>query len=109
MRLRRRLSPAAEVYLSSGTDEIGLRQNAALIRLSREEWRQFPEFLRDAEALIAAPDPPICGALRRDDGACCVDLPGHLEHDLDHLWVGGRDDLNLVNQAPAAPGRKEAR
>lgn len=33
----------------------------------------------------------------------CVELEGHEDCDLSHLWVGGRHDLNLCVAEPVSP------
>lgn len=39
---------------------------------------------------------PQCGQIRRDDDAVCVELEGHQDAGLEHLWVGGIDNLCLA-------------
>jgi hypothetical protein len=113
--LRRDLSPLTSATYEGGN--VVLREvdvdtgRPRVVTLHPEEWRALALFLVEVEAERAADeDEPMCGAIRLDDDAVCVELEGHLDAGLNHLWVGGVHNLCMAEPlrlALPAPERKE--
>jgi hypothetical protein len=97
--MRRDLSPLTSATLEGGN--VVLRQYDPLIDPDRElmvslrpeERRALVPFLAEVEAGQRADEEPQCGAIRSEDQAVCVELTGHEDAGLDHLWVGGIRNL----------------
>jgi hypothetical protein len=115
---RRDLSPLTSATLEAGNvvlrelDTSGPRNVTRAVTLQPEERRALAAFLAEVERRSLIEDEPQCGAIRRDDDAVCVELPGHLDAGHDHLWVGGVRNLCMATPMRLAlpkPERKEAR
>jgi hypothetical protein len=113
--LRRDLSPLTSASLEGGNvvlrelDTSGPQTVVRTVTLRPEERRALAVFLVEAEAAELDAEPQ-CGAIRCDDDAVCVELEGHLDAGLNHLWVGGVHNLCMAEPLRLAlpkPERKE--
>jgi hypothetical protein len=119
--LRCDLSPLTSASLEGGNvvlrevDPSGPETVIHTVSLRPEERRALAVFLAEIEAAERCPLPePQCGEIRPEDQAVCVEIEGHEDSGLDHLWVGGRHRLNLCEAEPIRlalprPERKEQR
>ncbi len=115
--MRRDLSPFTSASLEGGNiviRELDVRTGrAALVCLRPEEWRALAAFLGQVEVGERLDeDEPLCGAIRDEDDAYCVELEGHHDAGLEHLWVGGVRNLCIadpVSPDGPAPARTELR
>jgi hypothetical protein len=112
--MRRDLSPLTSASLEGGNvvlrkyDPLIDPDRELVVSLRPEERRALATFLAEVE--VAEKDEPQCGAIRPEDNAVCVELVGHQDAGLDHLWVGGVRNLCLaepVRLSLPAPERKE--
>jgi hypothetical protein len=101
--MQRDLSPLTTASFEGGNvvihevDASGPTTAVRVVCLRPEEWRALAEFLARVEAASQpATDEPMCGAIHPEDDACCVELEGHEDAGLDHLWVGGVRNLCMA-------------
>jgi hypothetical protein len=108
--MRRDLSPLTGASLEGGNvvirelDVSGPTSVVRAVSLRPEERRALAEFLVEVEASGAEDEPRMCGAIRDEDDAYCVELEGHQDAaGLDHLWVGGVHNLCMADPVPSRP------
>jgi hypothetical protein len=103
--MRRDLSPFTSASLESGNvvlREMDVRTGrAGSVCLRPEEWQALAAFLAQVEAGERPDeDESLCGAIRDEDDAYCVELEGHQDAGLEHVWVGGVRNLCIADPVP---------
>jgi hypothetical protein len=108
--MRRDLSPLTSASLEAGNvvirelDTSGPTGVVRTVVLRPEERRALAAFLAEAEATERlAEEEPQCGAIRDEDQAVCVEIEGHDNAGLEHLWVGGVHNLCMADPVPSRP------